>query len=287
MRIDYHMHFEYGSYDLEWVHNFFVHAQKRGIEEIGIAEHSHGFIEFKELYYDELVLDESPIGSYQRQWLGKNKFRYSLNDYFAFMALLKKKGYPVKTGLEVCNFRNHEQVRSILSQYPFDYLIGSVHFLNGWGFDFSSLQFVWDQYTLRDIYEWYASAAEDMSRAGIYDILGHPFNIRLFKHLPDFDVQPYLERVAKALQQAGMAIDVNTGTVYRYPIQEISPYPAFMEVAANYKIPIILSSDAHQPEDCGRFIAEAESYVKKFGYKQLLVFDRRQATPHPLSDSAD
>ena len=40
MRLDYHMHFEYGSYDLAWVQGFFDHARDRGIAEIGISEHN-------------------------------------------------------------------------------------------------------------------------------------------------------------------------------------------------------------------------------------------------------
>ena len=280
MRIDYHMHFEYGSYDLDWVQGFFDHARKRGVDEIGITEHSHGFVEFKDLYYEELILDETSVGQYQKQWLTKNKFRYSLRDYLTFMNELKKKGYPVKTGIEVCNFRNQERVRTILAQYHFDYVIGSVHFLKGWGYDFADIKFVWDDYNLRDIYEWYTTAIVDLCAAGNHDILGHPFNIRMFKHFPDFDVQPFLDRAASALRQAGMAIDINTGTLYRYPVSEISPYPAFMNTAKRYGLPIILSSDAHQPEDCGRYIDVAEEYAKAHGYDEVLVFADRKAVPH-------
>lgn len=280
MRIDYHMHFEYGSYDLDWVKGFFDAARERGIDEIGISEHSHGFIEFKELYYDELILDESTVGKYQKQWLTKNKFRYSLGEYLDFMNRLKQKGYPVKTGIEVCNFRNHEAVHNILQQYQFDYVIGSVHFLKGWGYDFGDIKFVWNQYTLEDIYEWYTEAVMDLCASGIYDVLGHPFNIRLFKHFPDFDVQTYLERAAGALATAKMAVDVNTGTLYRYPVEEISPYPAFMSTANRYGLPIILSSDAHRPEDCGRYIDRAEEYARSFGYNEVLVFTNRKAEPY-------
>jgi histidinol-phosphatase (PHP family) len=280
MRIDYHMHFEYGSYDLDWVQGFFDHARARGVDEIGITEHSHGFVEFKDLYYEELILDETPVGQYQKQWLTKNKFRYSIHDYLTFMNGLKKKGYPVKTGIEVCNFQNQERVHAILAQYDFDYVIGSVHFLKGWGYDFADIKFVWDDYNLRDIYEWYTTAIVDLCGAGNYDILGHPFNIRLFKHFPDFDVQPFLDRAASSLQQAGMAIDINTGTLYRYPVAEISPYPAFMSTAKRYGLPIILSSDAHRPEDCGRYIAVAEQYAKTYGYDEVLVFADRKAEPH-------
>ena len=73
MRIDYHMHFEKGSYDKDWVEGFFTAAKKRGLSEIGISEHSHTFPEFKQLYYDDLVLDDSFIGRFQQKWLKSNK----------------------------------------------------------------------------------------------------------------------------------------------------------------------------------------------------------------------
>lgn len=282
MKTDYHIHFEYGSYDMAWVKGFFDAARERGIDEVGITEHSHGFVEFKDLYYEELVLDDTPVGRYQRGWLAKNKFRYSLRDYFAFARQLKDAGYPVKTAIEVCNFRNHERVRDILSAYRFDYVMGSVHFLNGWGYDFADIKNVWDQYDLKDIYEWYTAAIEEVCASGLYDVLGHPFNIRLFRHFPAFDVQPYLERAAAALSRAGMAVDVNTGTLYRYPVAEISPYPAFMTTARRYNLPIILSSDAHRPEDCGRFIDKAAAYAKEHGYEELTVFSGRRATARPI-----
>ena len=276
MKIDYHMHFEYGSYDLEWVQGFFESAKKNGVSEIGISEHSHGFIEFKDLYYEELILDDSVVGSYQAKWLEKNKFKYSLKDYFKFMQMLKEKGYPVKIGIEICNFKNQEKVRAIIKDYEFDYIIGSVHFLNGWGYDFADIKQVWNDFSLQDIYKWYAEEITNLAQSGLYDVLGHPFNIRLFKNIPEFDVKPILEQVATVLKEANMVIDINTGTLYRYPIEEISPYPDFLQVAKKYDLPIITSSDAHKPEDCGRYIDEAINYAKTFGYDSSIIFTNRQ-----------
>lgn len=278
MKFDYHMHFEYGSYDLDWVQGFFDSAKARGIDEIGISEHSHGFTEFKELYYDELILDDSVTGIYQKKWLCKNKFKYSLDDYFKFMDMLKGKGYPVKTGIEICNFKNQAEVKKIIEKYPFDYVIGSIHYLRGWGYDFADIKSEWQNHSLKDIYTWYAEEVENICASGLYDIMGHPFNIRLFKFLPDFDVTPILERVAKALKKANMAVDINTGTLYRYPIAEISPYPDFLKVAKTYNLPIITSSDAHQPEDCGRYIDKAIEYAKQYGYTESLTFNQRKRT---------
>ena len=276
MKIDYHMHFEYGSYDLEWVQGFFESAKKNGVGEIGISEHSHGFIEFKDLYYEELILDDSVVGSYQAKWLEKNKFKYSLKDYFKFMQMLKEKGYPVKIGIEICNFKNQEKVKAIIKDYEFDYIIGSVHFLNGWGYDFADIKQVWNDFSLQDIYKWYAEEITNLAQSGLYDVLGHPFNIRLFKNIPEFDVKPILEQVATVLKEANMVIDINTGTLYRYPIEEISPYPDFLQVAKKYDLPIITSSDAHKPEDCGRYIDEAIAYAKTFGYDSSVIFTNRQ-----------
>lgn len=275
MKFDYHMHFEYGDYDLNWVQGFFDAAKNRGLDEIGISEHTHTFPEFEKFYYDDLILDNSEVGEFQKIWLKTNKFKHTLKDYFDFMHELKK-NHAVKIGIEVCNFKNQSEVKKILDAWDFDYIIGSVHFLWGWGYDASKIKSEWKNHNLRDIYEEYTREVEKLAESKNYDILGHPFNIRLFKYFPDFDVTNYLERVAAALKKSDMAVDVNTGTKYRYPVKEISPYADFMKIAAAYELPIIISSDAHQPEDCGKFSDEAAEYVKSFGYKKISRFTKRK-----------
>ena len=49
-----------------------------------------------------------------------------------------------------------------------------------------------------------------------------------------------------------------------------------MKIAAAYKIPITINSDAHQPEDCGKFCDEAIIYAKNFGYKNTIRFSKRK-----------
>lgn len=281
MKIDYHMHLEKGSYDAAWAEGFFTAAKERGLAEIGISEHSHTFPEFQALYYEDLILDDSFVGRFQQQWLKTNKFKYTLDDYFRFMAELRKT-HTVRTGIEVCNFQDQEKVKEILADYAFDYIIGSVHFLHGWAYDSSEIKAEWERHSLREIYEWYTEEVEKLAASGLYDVLGHPFNIRLFRFLPDFDVTPYLERAARALKKADMIVDVNTGTFYRYPIAEISPYPDFMKMAAKYDLPIITTSDAHKPEDCGAYNQQAVDYAKSFGYTTTLQLANRYRTVIPL-----
>ena len=279
MMTDYHMHFEYGTYDENWVKLFFQEAQKKGLNEIGISEHTHGFKEFKDLYYEELILDHSEIGEFQKKWLDnpKSKFVHTLDEYRDFINYLKSKGYPVKFGLEVCNFHNQKYVQEILSKYEWDYLIVSIHFIKGWGFDFSALKHKFNERNLNDIWKDYSDEIENVASTGFYDVLGHPFNLRLFKNIPEKDdVNNLLEKTAKILKENNMIVDVNTGTLHRYPIEEITPYPDFMEYVKKYNIPVILTSDAHQPEQVGIKIKEASEYLKKYGINEIVTFDRRK-----------
>ena len=112
MRFDYHMHLEYGSYDEDYAEGFFRAAEQRGVYEIGFSEHSHTFPEFEQLYYDDLILDDSAVGQFQRKWLKKNKFKYTLDEYFSFIEKLRKK-HKVRAGIEVCNFRDQAVVAKI------------------------------------------------------------------------------------------------------------------------------------------------------------------------------
>jgi len=271
MRFDYHMHLEYGSYDEAYAEGFVRAAAERGVHEIGFSEHSHTFPEFEQLYYDDLILDDSFVGSFQRKWLKTNKFKYTLDEYFTFIEKLQKK-HKVRAGIEVCNFQNQEAVAKILKAYPFDYVIGSVHFLRGWAYDTGAIVAEWDNHPLTDIYEWYTQEVEKLAAAGLYDALGHPFNIRLYRHFPDFDVTPYLERVARGMKAADMIVDLNTGTYYRYPVEEFSPYPAFMRVAKAVGPP---TPPAAAPPGRGawaRYNEEAVQYARSFGFTEQIHF---------------
>ena len=275
---DYHMHWEFGSYDEEYVKKFFEQAEKMGLEEIGITEHTHGFKEFESLYYDELILDDSEIGKFQREWLKqKTKFCHTLDEYQSFVQELKDKGYPIKIGLEVCNFRNQEKVREILNNYKWDYLIVSIHYINGWGFDFSALKHHFNDKPLKDIWKDYANEIKLVAKTKYYDVLGHPFNLRMFKNIPKKEeVAEILENTAKILKDNNMIVDINTGTEHRYPIKEITPYPDFMKLVKKYNIPVILSSDAHYAENVGYKIKEAKEYAEKFVINEFVKIDKKQ-----------
>lgn len=110
---DYHLHLEYGDYDEEYVLRFLEQAQKIGLSEIGFSEHSHAFEEFRELYYEDLILDDSPIGNFQKRWLAnpKSKFVHSLPKYQEFITNLKRRVIPSRWALRFVIFKIKKRSR--------------------------------------------------------------------------------------------------------------------------------------------------------------------------------
>src|SRR5690606_17650104 len=108
-------------------------ALSRGTHEIGITEHCNRFAEFRPMM-DHLRLQAE--GTLLREWLERS-FVESLDEYVEAVLEAKADGLPVKLSIEVDYLPGHEEaMKKLLGSYPFDYIIGSVHFLGNWGIDF-------------------------------------------------------------------------------------------------------------------------------------------------------
>src|SRR5919197_4183282 len=90
-------------------------AVARGVDEIGFSEHVYYFRETLPLW----------TVPYQTE-----RCVYSLERYVEAVLEAKRRGLPVKLGLEVDYVRGREdETRELLAPYPWDYLLGSVHFI--------------------------------------------------------------------------------------------------------------------------------------------------------------
>jgi len=55
-----------------------------------------------------------------------------------------------------------------------------------------------------------------------------------------------------------------------------------MRVASQEGLPVIITSDAHKPEDCGAYHDEAVTYARSYGYETTIRFTQRQREVVPL-----
>lgn len=130
--IDTHIHIERGPYKKEWIDCFVKQAIKVGLNEIYLLEHSHRFVEFAPMYSSICQYSE-----YQNSWY-KRKNEFQLQQYEKLIEEMRNINYPIKInwGLEVCYFPDKESlISNIVNDFNFDFVTGSVHWINGFGFD--------------------------------------------------------------------------------------------------------------------------------------------------------
>ncbi|WP_183988412.1 histidinol-phosphatase HisJ family protein [Deinobacterium chartae] len=179
----------------------------------------------------------------------------------------------VRLGLEADYHPGTERfVERILSSYPFDYVIGSVHYLGAWGFDNPEFVHEYEERDLTALWRSYYALTEAAARSGLFDAIGHLDLPKKFGHR---NPQPDLAHATlEAVAAEGLALDYNTAG-WRKAVAE--PYPAQDVVleAVRLGIPFVLGSDAHAPGEVGHRFAEAAQTLHDAG-AQIVTFRGRE-----------
>ena len=164
----------------------------------------------------------------------------------------------------------------------FDYVIGSVHYIDDWGFDNPAERHVWDAVDVDATWEKYFELVGRLVDSGLFDAVGHLDLPKKFGHRPPDGrlkemVRPLLDRIAAR----GMGIELNTSGLRR-PVAEIYPSPLILSMARRRDIPICFGSDAHRPEEVGAGFGTALDLAREAGYRHAFRIRRREKTRVPL-----
>ena len=279
MLTDYHMHLERGPWTLEWLERFVVTARARGLTEIGFSEHPHRFNECRAMYPPR----ESVAG-----WIDQQNTE-RLHDYFRLIQEAQRAGFPVKLGLEGDYMPGYErELERIVCGYPWDYVIGSVHWIPPkekggvwWGFDNLSRTEEWERRDVLDAYRRYFRLIAEAAQTGFFDFIGHPDVIKVAGYRPDVDITDLYEAAAASFARSGVCAEINTAG-WRKPVGEAYPAPSFLAACRRAGVPILVNSDAHTPEDVGRDFDRAAALAREAGYTEVAMFAARRRTMVPL-----
>ena len=98
------------------------------------------------------------------------------------MQLRALSGSPkVLLGMELDWFPSERPfMEAAVAAYPFDFIIGGIHFLGSWGFDFTQDDWKISPQQCYTRYENYFRTLADMARSGLVDIAAHPDIIKLY-----------------------------------------------------------------------------------------------------------
>jgi histidinol-phosphatase (PHP family) len=268
--VDYHMHLrspaEEVEHTLEAVEPFLETAAERGVDEIGFAEHVYYFRQTFEIW-------DLP---YQTE-----RCVYDLDAYCDVVLDAKRRGLPVKLGLEVDYVGALQQpLAALIADYPWDFLLGSVHWIDGLAVDMEPG--LWVEHSVEEVWRRYVSAVSQLAESGAVDVLAHVDLAKIFRRLPEPAVLAELhDELADAAARGDVAIEISTAGL-RKPVGELYPDRALLRACVQRGVPITIASDAHVPALVGRDFDQALALARGAGCETVTVFEARQGRQEPL-----
>lgn len=262
---DYHMHTPLCQHALGPMEAYVEHAIHMGLREIGFSDHNplpNGLGANVRMKESELEYYVNRVKELQFQYRGQIDVLLGLEMDFI-------------DGLE-------DYLAKQTASYPFDYIIGSVHYLNR-----DCTIGSWTRHFPRSPDEqWilYCEQLRKLAHSGLCDIMAHLDVVNRSAKQP---TQVGLDAISATLEDiatTGVAIEINTSGYRHQELLKPQPYPdlPFIEKAIALGIPLTVNSDSHAPEQVGFKFKEVETFLKKHGCHQLARFDHRKRSFYPL-----
>lgn len=236
IHFDYHTHHHRCGHAQGTIEQYIQFALAQRLTEIGISDHAP-------LYW--LEGDHPSPGSAMA--------RSHLAEYVDEVLSLRAKyagRIQVRLGLEADYVEGWDDVyRDALAPYPFDYVIGSVHYV----FD----QHIYNVYRWPDCvdperhYAEYFRLVRASARSGLFDFLGHTSGILAYGPPPATELlQREFAETAAAVAEAGVAIEINASGI-RKGGPEPFPASALLREYLDAGVPMTYGSDSHLPSEVG------------------------------------
>jgi histidinol-phosphatase (PHP family) len=261
--VDYHVHLRQDgqrvSHRVETIERWVESASSRGVTELAFTEHVYYFVETRPLWTVRYHLEHCHV---------------SIGPYVEAVLEAKSRGLPVKLGVEADYLPGREEeTRELLAPYPWDFVLGSIHYLDGLGIDTepSLVGAVGREKAYHRYFEMLAQAG----KTGLFDSLAHPDLIKFFGDVIGWDEEAFVSELD------GVCLEVSTAGL-RKPHGRIYPEPELLVAARHAGVPVTLASDAHEPDDVGRDLARGAEHARAAGYETVTVFEGRRARQVPL-----
>ena len=235
-------------------------AKQARIEELGVSEHVYRFRQALEVsrhpFWEEQALDD-------------------IDAYCEFV-----RATPLRLGIEADFIAGAEdRIESLLAGREFDYVVGSVHQMDGGRMVDHAGWDVWDGEGDADrVWGRYFGLLADAARSGLFDVLAHPDLVKMWgpqRPWPDRDPRFHYEPAVEAIVDSGIAVELSTAGL-RKPVGEMYPSRGFCELCVEGGAAFVLSSDAHAPEQVGFEYALARELLGELGVGEVCVFERRR-----------
>jgi histidinol-phosphatase (PHP family) len=261
--LDYHIHTQFSPDGSATLEETCRRAIELGIPEIGFSEH-----------WDVSPYEKDVRFFKPEPWYAEIE---RLRKLFAGQLILR-------AGIEISEPHLYpEDTAWILAQAPFDYVLGSLHYV-GANLMFSTRYF--EAHSADEVYGTYFEELEQLARTADCDILAHfDIPVKTAKPILGFEPQRYEQAIRKVLQgtiDRGLALDINTAGM-RKPPQNLMPHPLILRWYAEMGgTRLTLGSDTHELDQLATHMDVAVAAIRAAGFSELTQFERRKPRQIPL-----
>lgn len=177
-------------------------------------------------------------------------------------------GLTIRLALEVDYLPGMEDwIRDLAARHPWDYFIGSVHYISGgWDVDSPFKRERWETCDVDAVWAEYCDRLRQAAASGLFEILGHADLPKKFGHRPRTDLASLFGPVFDAARATDTAIELNTAGL-RKDCAEIYPSPDLLRLAHARGVAITFGSDAHLPGEVGHEFTAAVALARSVGYR--------------------
>ena len=265
---DYHTHSYRCGHAIGTMDEYIESAISKGIEEIGLTDHLHLYFEPPARRDPRWAMAEEHYPPHYEEMLElRERFRGKIN---------------VRVSVEADYVQGHEDtLRDILDSYEFDYVLGGIHFMDGWLIDDPDQAHRYHEERVAEIYRRYFANVQRAMRLGVFDIIAHFDLPKKFGHLPEEDLSELVAETLDIAKETDTVLEVSTAGL-RKPTGEIYPSKVILDMMRARDIPIVLSSDSHDPNDVGFGYETSLALVREAGYDTLATFEGRVRTMKKL-----
>jgi histidinol-phosphatase (PHP family) len=266
---DYHMHTTRCGHAVGSMEAYVEHALRMGLREIGFSDHIPMYWLPEERRDRGIAMPMAELEAYVTDVL-RLRERYP--------------EIPIRLGLEADFIPGQEEaLQRVLAPYPWDYVIGSVHFIGDWDFDNPAKVNRFAEWDIDDLYGKFFTLEMMAAESGLFDILAHIDLVKKFGHRASRDLGPVYNAVADVIARAGVAIELSTAGL-RKPVREYYPAPDLLRACQERDVPLVISSDAHAPTEVGWGFADAARHAVEVGWRQVAFFEGRRRHLGPLGE---
>ena len=180
----------------------------------------------------------------------------------------------------------------VREKYQLDYIIGSIHLVRNdsnpelWfidgpdsGYD-EGLKTIFNNDIKAGVTAFFYQTNE-MIETQQFEIIGHFDKIKMNNRKRFFNeteswYRGLIGETLTLIKEKGIIVEVNTRGIYKGRSKTFFPDTLVLKQCLNLNIPIIVSSDAHHPDDMNKIFPEAHTILRELGFTEQMQLNNGQ-----------